>query len=108
MTYQYLSSNIRFYRLARGLTQRNLAKRAGAPLSQVLLSRLENGLRTATPNNIRLLATALKVPEVSLLRRPRTVNRETWPVQLADLGSSAPRRLRKRTVGNQPPAPPVQ
>ncbi len=83
----HLGQNIKFFRLVRGLSQHDLAERINA--TQVDISRIETGLRIADTDRVRVLAQALDVSKASLLRRPRTVRRETRPLLLANVSSPA-------------------
>lgn len=54
-----------------GLTKAQLATRAG--IDRTLITRLENGERTATPRVIVALAKALDCPQVALCDKPEDV-----------------------------------
>ena len=68
------SANLKHVRTRRGVTQSQLAQRAGKPFTQGLVSLYERGLHPST-GHIQQLAEALDVPVDVLLQRPRLVRR---------------------------------
>ena len=73
MNLEHLGVNVRCYRQLLGLSQHDLAARAGDHFSQSYLSRLERGLRPNDHHHVNQIAAALGVSADALLRRPRVV-----------------------------------
>jgi transcriptional regulator with XRE-family HTH domain len=71
--FSHFGGNLRLFRLARRLTQQQLAQRAGEGFSQTYVCRLERGLRPSEEQHVSALAGALSVSTQALLRRPRRI-----------------------------------
>ena len=69
----HCDANLRYYRQHLGLSQLELATRAGSAFSQSYVSRLECGLRPSDSQHVQALAAALGVGRDALVRPPRIV-----------------------------------
>lgn len=65
---------LRALREAHGLSMSELARMTGGELSQPHISKVEGGLRNASPKAIKLLASALGVPMAAILRDPEATD----------------------------------
>jgi transcriptional regulator with XRE-family HTH domain len=68
----YFAINLSHLRTSKGLTQSELASRAGTPFTQSLISNYERGLHPSE-DHVRRIAAVLDVPAEAILRRPRVI-----------------------------------
>ena len=87
-----LPENLRWHRRIRDLSQAKLAALSG--FRQQYLSALERGLRPTDPHHVDVLAQALGVSPVALLR-PRRAVRHVPSIQPPDLPASETTAARK-------------
>ena len=90
--FQFFGINLAHHRTRQRYSQQELARRAGRPFSQAVISRFENGLRPSE-RHIEILAHVLGVPTGSLLIKPRIVRRSREHAVLIEDAAGDERRL---------------
>ena len=84
LSFQFFGVNLHHHRRRRRFTEADLGRRANPPISQAVISRLENGLRPSA-HHVDALARALDMSPSALFARPRVVQRSrVRPVVIED------------------------